>query len=268
MATITINSAASVPTFIPISVGDVIATNYGACASALNGTIYIPVGFTFANATVIWTSSNGTGVPTAGFYYDGTILRQWDGVSVLGAPFSCDGTPPSTPLNLVTSDTTPNNISWDASTDDATPQGNIEYYLERADDSGFTTNLVVVKNWTTGVTSFDDKVPILAIGNTYYYRVKARDSFQNESSWSITKTSVIEDSGSVGLGYGTLDAIACANTLVTHWFKGAPTLSSATTLWINSAFTIPAPASYYADSGGTGKWRYWNGAAFTASGFC
>jgi len=117
-----------------------------------------------------------------------TVSKIYQGSNLV---YPMDTTPPSVPTDLISNSHTPNIVSWVASTDDVTAQGNIEYFLERADDAGFTLNVTTITNWEKLLTDLDDYTPILVLGNTYSYRIKARDEALNESAWSTTYTTTI-----------------------------------------------------------------------------
>nr|WP_246525805.1 hypothetical protein [Geomobilimonas luticola] len=59
--------------------------------------------------------------------------------------------------------------------------GSVQYYFQIAKDSGFTTG-VQTSGWQAA-TSYS---PTLALSNTYFWRVKARDAAQNETSYTST----------------------------------------------------------------------------------
>ncbi|GFE58101.1 hypothetical protein AOG1_19810 [Geobacter sp. AOG1] len=59
--------------------------------------------------------------------------------------------------------------------------GSVQYYFQIAKDSGFTTG-VQTSGWQAA-TSYS---PTLALSNTYFWRVKARDAAQNETSYTPT----------------------------------------------------------------------------------
>jgi hypothetical protein len=111
----------------------------------------------------------------------------------------------------------------------------------------------------------------LAHGNTYYYRVKARDNDLNESAYSTTKVSTVNDSQDIVLGYALINnsTIAC-NQTVTGTFYIPPSVSfqTTTTLWSDALRTTTPVDAEYSD----GLYhRYWNGSSFSGgdgSGFC
>jgi len=73
---------------------------------------------------------------------------------------------------------TSNTVSWSAVADAGI--GGVQYYCEAATDGGFTS-LVGTYGWGTSTSaSFTG----LADGQTYYYRVRARDLFDQRSTWS------------------------------------------------------------------------------------
>ncbi len=96
---------------------------------------------------------------------------------------SGDITPPSVPQNT---ESTVNGyraiLDWSDSIDDFSSIK--EYILEYADNALYTNSLIVA------VSSSDYETEILS-NSTYYWRVKAVDNSENESSWSPTSTFTI-----------------------------------------------------------------------------
>ncbi len=54
-------------------------------------TVYVANGVAFADITEIWLNNDGTGMPTKGWYSDGTIYRYWNEGAGFGASGSCSG---------------------------------------------------------------------------------------------------------------------------------------------------------------------------------
>jgi hypothetical protein len=184
-----------------------------------------------------------------------------------------DTTPPSVPQNITGSNTSPNHMDWDSSTDDVTAQGNIQYFAERADNAGFSVNLVTFSNWLTGSSELDDVGPIVVVGNTYYYRVKARDEALNESAYSTTYSSTILNKGNEQVVYdvsssANVCAIADTGADDTVYFTGGLTFATCTLLWDDAIFSVPSVSGYYGEDVASGVWRQWNGTTFIDNGIC
>ena len=82
---------------------------------------------------------------------------------------------------------TSNTVSWNAVSDEGS--GNVQYLVQRATNDGFTEN-VVESGWIDGISY---EFTGLTDGQTYYYRVKARDAAGNEGSWSNVVSSTQDD---------------------------------------------------------------------------
>jgi len=104
-------------------------------------------------------------------------LNQSISHSTVDADLEIDCTPPAVPTLIsptngsYTSNITPE-LNWDPSTDA------VSYTVEYADNSGFTSSIVV-----TGITDTNYTMPTLA-ENTWYWHVKAIDLATNESAYS------------------------------------------------------------------------------------
>lgn len=101
-----------------------------------------------------------------------------------------DTTAPSTPTPIVaesvTNDNTPQ-LMWPTSTDSFSGMANPAYSVQWASDSGFTSDVQTV---TTNSTTFS---PSSAIADgTWYFRVRSRDSANNHSAYSATRTIIID----------------------------------------------------------------------------
>ena len=190
-----------------------------------------------------------------------SVLKIYQGSNLVYQPV--DVTPPSVPTGLTTDDNIPNFLSWAPSTDNVTPQNEIKYYIERADNASFTINNTIIGDEYLGTSISDNFAPTLVHGNTYYYRIKAVDNALNESAYSTTKVSTVNDSQDIVLGYAFINnsTIAC-NQSVTDTFYMPPSVSfqTTTTLWSDALRTTPAIDAEYSD----GLYhKYWNGSSFS-----
>jgi len=151
--------------------------------------------------TVTMTLSTGT--TYTGTY---TVVTGYDGVATIGVSgtdlagntgtgtgsFVVDTTPPPIP----TMDAEPaytigtsNILSWEAVVDAGV--GGEEYYVECDVTLAFGTEDLAFSGWITG-TSYE--FTGLTDGVTYYYHVKSRDAFEQESAWSDAVWSTQDDS--------------------------------------------------------------------------
>jgi len=113
---------------------------------------------------------------------DGTPITPITSSGTAGVTVDC--TPPDVPTMAAEPAYTAglaNTVDWS----DESASGAAEYYAECASDAGFTTDLVN-SGWITGLTW---EFTGLTDGQTYYYRVKARDDLANESGWSGAESS-------------------------------------------------------------------------------
>jgi fibronectin type 3 domain-containing protein len=131
---------------------------------------------------------------------DGTTyhyrVQARDGVGNVGAwsagVFSAqDSSPPSVPVVVgepAYTEGTSNTIDWGTSVDGGI--GNVQYSAQYTDDPTFNTVLGTTA-WQAGTTrTFTG----LTDGTTYYYRIKSRDGFAQESAWSSPVSSTQDDS--------------------------------------------------------------------------
>lgn len=98
----------------------------------------------------------------------------WTSVDYAAAQFTTDGTTPTAPgtPNQIAHTQTSINLSWKNS--DSRGGGNITYTCDCATDSGFTT---IVDTYSGSLSSA--AFTGLTVGTTYYFRVRATNSFGN-----------------------------------------------------------------------------------------
>jgi hypothetical protein len=146
---------------------------------------------TFTSSPISFTA------PGDGFYEFYTVATDTAG-NVETAPVSADasttvdtGLPnaPTMTAEPAYTQGTSNTVSWS----DESGSGAIEYYAERATDSGFTTGLANT-GWIAGTSH---NFTGLTDGQIYYYRAKSRDAALNESSWSNVESSTQDDTAPV-----------------------------------------------------------------------
>ncbi len=122
---------------------------------------------------------------TDGFTYHYRV-RARDGVGNVGGwsagvSSTQDSSAPSVPVVVpepAYTQGTSNTVSWGTSTDGGI--GGVQYRAQYTDDPTFNTVLGTT-GWQAGTSrTFSG----LADGTTYYYRVRARDAFSQESAWS------------------------------------------------------------------------------------
>lgn len=156
------------------------------------------IGFTTIEATSSWITNTNytfTGLQDGILYY--FRVRARDSVPNTGGfsalEFSTqDSSAPSTPIMAAEpayAVSTFNTVSWGASTDAGV--GGVQYYVEVSTSSVFS-GIFATAGWQAGTsaTFFG-----LSDGTTYYYHVKARDSFGHESPWSQAVFATQDNSG-------------------------------------------------------------------------
>lgn len=149
--------------------------------------------FSVTEATSSWiqaTSWTFTGFQDGILYYYRVRARDAaNNTAGFSAPTSStqDDSPPSTPIigaepSFTVS--TSNTVAWGASTEAGV--GGVEYFAESSTSSTFAS-VFASSGWIAGTSS---TFAGLASGTAYYYHVKARDSFGQESSWSTLVSSM------------------------------------------------------------------------------
>ncbi len=165
----------------------------------------------FQNGTMVMTSEPiiGAGsVSWTGAFTDG--VYQWKSRSIDKAGIfgqyseeravTFDSSPPETPFtnNLSSSiDITSGQISISAgkSTDNLSPEASISYSMQSSTDPLFSTilNSINGQEWQLENPVFNVQSSILIPGESYYFRIKSRDSANNTSSWSNVVSTTITD---------------------------------------------------------------------------
>jgi hypothetical protein len=152
----------------------------------LDGGGYISYGI-FTSSPISFTASGD------GFYEFYTVATDSVG-NVEAAPASADASttvdtsapnPPTMAAEPNYTQGTTNTVNWS----DESGSGAVEYYAERATDSGFTAD-VDSSGWIPG-TSYE--FTALLDAQIYYYRVKARSASSAESGWSNIESSTQDD---------------------------------------------------------------------------
>ena len=107
--------------------------------------------------------------------------------------------------------------------------------------------------------------------NIFISTIFTFDNALNESAYSTTKVSTVNDSQELILGYALINnsAIACSYSVSTPcYIDPATTFQTTTTLWSDAERTIPQLSAEYSD----GLYhRHWNGSSFQGGdpeGFC
>lgn len=233
------NSAALVPSFIEISGKFSSVDAPSACDVATPITFWIPFGFTFNTTNVIWLNSNGTGVPIANFYSDTLIVREWDGVSVLGNIGTC---PTIASVQLSFSLVSCNVACEEVAT---------EYFTSGPIDDTDTKIYQDANGLIPAIAGFYSS----SIGGIC-------------AEWDGTDLGADETCGTVFLGFDELsDATACADPAINPYsISGGTSFATATDLWEIDAIGVDAaPLGFYSDGV---IWREWDGGAFISNGNC
>lgn len=107
---------------------------------------------------------------------------------------------------------------------------NSTYYVQRSDDSGFTQNVVPVRNWVSG-TIFNDTG--LTPNKTYYYRVKAKTSGGIETFYSpVVSFTTLAATPTLSIGIPTASSLpitlSSSNNTGTQYFVQRATDSAFT----------------------------------------
>jgi hypothetical protein len=139
-------------------------------------------------------------------------------------------------------------LNWTASTTNNAANPVIDYKIERATDSGFTTNLVTVSSTVTGVSYTDVTTSQLT---TYYYRVSARNGLGYSSAsatasgttpvqpiyTTITASATTATYPSLVTISGTVSPVPTGGSVGVAWTSSSPTSTSVNTT--TGAWSIP-----------------------------
>jgi titin len=154
-------------------------------------------GFTsvvYASGWISTTTYTFIGLVDGTTYHYRVVAR--DGVGNVGAwsagvSSTQDSSPPSVPVVVgepAYTQGTSNTIDWGTSTDAGV--GGVQYQAQYTDDPTFNTILGTTA-WQAGTSrTFSG----LTDGTTYLYRIKSRDSFNQESAWSSPVSSTQDNS--------------------------------------------------------------------------
>lgn len=105
-------------------------------------------------------------------------------------------------ITLSATGTTTMDVSWSAASDAVTPVSSLEYRVYRSLSDNMTAGnladpathgITVVKEWTSGITSFPDSG--LTKGTHYYYTVEVRDGAGNSSLYTASSLVTLEEAG-------------------------------------------------------------------------
>lgn len=219
MAVITMSSAALIPNFVLNALLFSDVYHIDACQQGAPINIYTPFGTNFNTATVIWLNSNGTGIPDEGWYSDGSIYRQWDGISALAA------------INVCVVNFAP--LSFDVGVGIACGGGVLnDYYFDAGDfanASGIWTDIGLTTPATTG-----------------YYSNQVVERFWDGAT--LAAVSFCDTFLLVNLKFSsTRNVNLCALGDAAYYIPAGETFASTPTLWTNEALSIPAPTGFYSD---------------------
>ena len=216
-----------------------------ACNLTATVLVYITQGTNFLSTTVIWTNSNGTGIPAAGEYSDGTYHRVWDGISSFGPPIICAGVA----LSLGTDPTNAQDACIDAPStyySTSTDFLNIDFLytdinLTFLATAGWYSNTFISKHWNGN--NFIDAVPCNQ-GN--YFPLMGYDIQSGQDACLPEQT--------IAVYLDTLTLYTNVNGIYI------------TTIWNEITLQTPAVAGWYSDGtvlGGSAKAFYWDGYSLT-----
>ncbi len=136
-----------------------------------------------------WNGTTGEENETVAIFV--SFTDNLGNVRVVNDTIYIDKAPPPVPAPDLEPDYTPglsNEITWPEVFDAGV--GGVEYYVECSDVQNFT-HTVGNSGWTSNL---DALFTGLADGQTYYYRIKSRDSFLHESDWSLNVSSTQDNS--------------------------------------------------------------------------
>jgi hypothetical protein len=201
-----------------------------------------------------WTLSDGDGVKTVhGQYRDsvGNLLAVSDDIIL-------DTTAPDVPLLAAEPEFTAglaNTVSWNAT-------GAAGYYAEAATDGDFGS----IQASTGWITNTFFEFAGLGDGQTYYYRVKARDELDNESAWSGIVFST-QDATAPTASAGPLGAYQADLTFDVPWTGSDETSGLASvdlfvddgSGWVlyGSTTEVDPPAAFSFTAGGEGTYGFY-----------
>ncbi len=257
------NGSVLIDTSGPTSPSNVQSTSHDISVASADPTI-----------TMTWTSSTDSASGLAGYYYlynlvfntdpsasDSSLgpgatsvtsgtqstsnsiyfhIRAYDALSNLGAtshsgPYYVDTTAPSIPgtpnTTNPTADTTPT-WTWTSSFDINSVLNNPAYSVQWCNDSSFTGCPLNIA--TSNTNSFTHSTALSQ--GTWYFRVKATDSVNNESSYSSNGSVLIDTSGPT-----SPSAVSSSS----HEISVASSDTTITMTWTSSADSASGLAGYY-----------------------
>jgi len=177
------------------SVGSVVATFTGS-ATGCASVPALPTGL-FINATTCEITGTPS-TPQASSPYTITVSNAFGSTNtVINITVSAETTPPSTPtaFNATPISGAQIDLTWAASTDNFSAQGNLIYEICRVTGSGGCTAFTVTHTTGAGAVTFSSTG--LTAGTTYYFVIRARDEANNISIASAEVSAMTTPAGTV-----------------------------------------------------------------------
>lgn len=177
------------------SVGSVVATFTGS-ATGCASVPALPTGL-FINATTCEITGTPS-TPQASSPYTITVSNAFGSTNtVINITVSAETTPPSTPtaFNATPISGAQIDLTWAASTDNISAQGNLIYEICRVTGSGGCIAFTVTHTTGAGAVTFSSTG--LTAGTTYYFVIRARDEANNTSIASAEVSAMTTPAGTV-----------------------------------------------------------------------
>ena len=195
---------------------------------------------------LIGTDTLAMTAPTAGLAVCSDNVNALATATFTGVGLALSNAPPAAPSNLTAVASGGQvSLSWQSNSTNQTG-----FKVERANDSGFTQGLTLLTTTAATVTTYTDTT--VTVGNTYYYRVRATNSFgdspnSNTASATVTNTPAAP-SNLTAVGGGQISLSWQSNSTNQTGFKVERATDSGFTQNLTLVTTTAANATSYADT--------------------
>jgi titin len=198
---------------------------------------------------LIGTDTLAMTAPTAGLAVCSNNVNALATATFTGVGLTLSNAPPAAPSNLTAvASGSQVSLSWQSNSTNQTG-----FKVERANDSGFTQGLTLLTTTAATVTTYTDTT--VTVGNTYYYRVRATNSFgdsanSNTASATVSNTPAAP-SNLTAVGGGQISLSWQSNSTNQTGFKVERANDSGFTQNLTLLTTTAANVTTYTDTTGS-----------------